>query len=147
MTQEQIEQLLRPKYKVVALWPFCTKHSVDFQPKIGDILVTDSNGSISNEGMRIFNADKFPHLFEKLEWWEELALEQLPTYVKPHPERDFMKDDKWVYKTNWVMHDHGPCHEFMDGPWTRHIHANNLLPATEADYNEYLQAITHNQEP
>lgn len=133
MTKD-IEQLLRPRVKVIAPWPEMGR----WLAKVGDILADPGgNKTVTNQdgdAVPSFEWEAFPHLFEYLDWWEELSISDLPKYIKPNYERDFMKDDDWVYEANWVMEDSGPFHYIAAG---RMIHAHNVLPATHADYINY----------
>ncbi len=73
-----VEDLMKPRYKVIAVFPRCW-HS------IGKILNADKDGYFEiwqDEFMDIHYIDAFPHLFRKLEWYEERAIEDMPEYVK-----------------------------------------------------------------
>lgn len=85
MEQTQIQELLKPRYLVIADYPY--------SPWIvGEILLVDNKkGELVGESIgyvdyayRIFENEisNFPHLFRKLEWWEHRKPEELPQYVK-----------------------------------------------------------------
>lgn len=83
------EELLKPRYKVIADYP-----GTCFE--IGEIIQWDDRTtetqrraliiqSSAGHGIKTEIADKYPHLFQKLEWWQERKPEDLPAYVKwPH---------------------------------------------------------------
>lgn len=71
------EELLSPRYKVIADYP----HMALDEHGIGDI--------ISPYVMKFLLPDKvnemyssFPHLFQKLEWWEERTEGELPKFFR-----------------------------------------------------------------
>jgi hypothetical protein len=134
-TKPTIEDLLKPRIKIIALWPICRSHNnMADQPKVGQVFKVAPDGSISSNAITVLNVDKYPHLFEKLSWWEEMDLSEFPEYVKPNPEKEFMKTENWIYKANWIMSVNGPAHRVNQ--WN-FIHAENLLPCTESDYLTY----------
>ena len=68
------DALLAPRYKVIAEWP---DMSEDFE--IGKIL--NGQAVYATEHCKV-RMSAFPHLFKKLEWWEERKVEEMPEYVK-----------------------------------------------------------------
>lgn len=54
--QEKINELMKVRYEVIALWPNCVYH-------VGKILDRDA------DNLSPFY-DSFPHLFKKLQWWD-----------------------------------------------------------------------------
>lgn len=69
------EELLQPRFKVIANFPDNTRN-------IGDIIYVDNK----KEKYWSDNYEKwlstFPHLFKKLEWFEDRKVEDLPEYLK-----------------------------------------------------------------
>lgn len=70
------EQLIAPRYKVIAdypksLYPVGTIIRADGQSE--DLLYCDWEGPRCRD---------YPHLFRKLEWWEERVVSEMPKYVK-----------------------------------------------------------------
>lgn len=69
------EELLQPRFKVIANFPDNTRN-------IGDIIYVDNK----KEKYWSDNFEKwlstFPHLFRKLKWFEDRAIEDLPEYLK-----------------------------------------------------------------
>jgi len=65
------DDLLKPRYKVIADYPF-SYYDVD------SILLFDFYHTPN--GVVHFN--EYPHLFKKLEWYEERKVEDMPDYLK-----------------------------------------------------------------
>ncbi len=77
------EELLTPRFKHIASYPI-SKMYFD----IGQILIwnyAEQSYQCSGKDSRISMAkdtiESFPHLFKKLEWWEERKEDELPKYV------------------------------------------------------------------
>jgi len=68
------DELMKPRYKVIALYP-------DSPNKIGDIIHVYGQGYIYPDKVEA-NFDRYPHLFKKLQWWEEREISELPEYLK-----------------------------------------------------------------
>jgi argonaute-like protein implicated in RNA metabolism and viral defense len=85
----KIEELLQPRFKVIANFPDSTRN-------IGDIIYVDNK----KEKYWSENYEKwlstFPHLFKKLEWFEDRKIEDLPEYLKD----EFGVDKVLEYKLN-----------------------------------------------
>lgn len=76
------EELLRPRYKVIADYPGNTFD-------VGTVLykMNKTHGWLSpcnniNIGMHIEAAKKYPHLFEPIPWYADRKPEDMPEYVK-----------------------------------------------------------------
>lgn len=133
------EELLKVRYKVIAdfpLKPFPNLYNV------GDVL-TDPGGTESvfdQNGKPVFSIDfdKYPHLFKKLEWWEERDVKDYPEYVKlffDNRNQYVHKVEEWLDETNI----HGdPLYEYLNRVGTRmSACVRELLPATEQEYQDY----------
>lgn len=72
-----IEELLKPRYKVIADYP-------NSRFKLDEILTQWIGNNYSGEDKYfvISNVEKFPHIFSKLQWWEDREIEDLPQYLK-----------------------------------------------------------------
>lgn len=122
-----VEQLMQPRYKVIADYPSNTEHT------IGETLYADKDGIFwcySETGRWRIHPEQYPHIFRKLEWWEERDEKDMPGYVK---------DEYGVYKVmnNWYDLDSDGCcsaHTFRDNKF----YAKHVLPATEQEYNDYI---------
>lgn len=131
MEKEKIEELLKPRYKVIADYP-------DSGFEVGSIEDRDwcryENGEDESEGI-LWRISDYPHLFKKLEWWEERKIEELPKFVKRFAEKGIFKIHHWneTLTLGW-SEDH--C---------RDIRYDECLPATEAEYNEFITSknISH----
>lgn len=81
--QNKIEQLMRPRYKLIADYPGCSF-------EVGTILEPNDEGELYSKvggyswtAVRILEKDvkKFPHLVKRIEWYEERSLDEMPDYV------------------------------------------------------------------
>ena len=88
---------------------------------------------------------QFPHLFRLLKWWEGLAVDELPKYVKWVDGNDveYFKVDEWIrFQTDdfsaeggtLFMHD-DYCTQFV------YNYDGEIYPATEAEYNDYITKL------
>jgi hypothetical protein len=146
---QAIEELLVPRYKVIDLFPFNQYFS------IGDIIECEhlddrehlatheryawleplKNSSAHNTTFYESEFNKYPHLFRRLEWWEERQPEEMPKYLKD--KTGVFKTRDWrligavmafdIYITGSVYSIDG-WHELSKS------FLPNYLPATEAEY-------------
>jgi hypothetical protein len=121
------EELLRPRYKVINIWPDMDKMALCQ----GEIITLDKQFVNKQACIRIGDSalydaffDNYPHLFQHLEWWMERKPEDLPEYLQCPSRKTFCKVDKW---------DKG---HFVTGGKTK-MQMCNYIPATEADYNSW----------
>ena len=122
------EDLLTPRYKVIADYPGCPF-------KVGAVLekVKTVSGKWFVRGM-FHDPEDFPANFKKLEWWEERKGNEAPKYIKSN--NIVYKVDRWsksFQDTHWLG-----C--FVNK--TKYIPCEELTPATSDDYNAYLQTLT-----
>ena len=152
------EELLKPRYKVIAI-----DTTESFQ--VGEILNHPSEWHdfiwVGPSGKIIFYPEKYPHLFKKLEWWEELKPEDLPQYVQvisAEIAKDtgvYCKVFKWsVIELTDNKGDLGAeidgyepiylCRPEFNFPGQVYgmLHVSHLQPATAAEYEAYLQTLT-----
>lgn len=126
MTQEQ---LMKPRWKVIAAFPDNRNYEV------GSILDRDwcryVNDEDESEGV-VWRISDFPHLFKKLEWWEEREEKDMPEYVKwnsCNSGREYIvkvleiKDDQFRWEEGWET--------FTE---------NQDFPSTKEEYEQYLQS-------
>ena len=81
MEQQTIEagnnvaELLKPRFKVIADYP-------ESKFKVGEIIQLTWNDPFPDKygGYETFY-NKYPHLFKKLEWWEDRKESEMPQYV------------------------------------------------------------------
>src|ERR1700733_717010 len=134
------EELMKPRYKVIADWP-------GMPYNVGDILMQDFEDSniwvIPSLGMRsphlFAHPENWPHLFRRLQWWEDMKPGDLPEYVKivkKDPVIFPLKEVKIVQNENlvFIVDSDG------DAIWMLDIGSDEptIEPATEQQYNEYL---------
>jgi hypothetical protein len=120
------EELLRPRYKVINIWPDMSNYG-HYQGQIITMLKLNGGGigwPTSKVTFYPAHFDNYPHLFQPLEWWMERKAEDLPEYLQCPSRKTFCKVDKW-----------GKGH-FVTGGKTK-IQMYNYIPATEADYNSW----------
>lgn len=124
------EQLLKPRYKVIADYP-------ENDIEVGTILTCQPDGTVTDFKVYDFTESesffkKYPHLFQKLEWHEDIEASDMPLYLK---------DEKFniVYKVleNFVGRFKGMV-EVYNGKADVRLHYSNLLPATLSDYTAYI---------
>jgi hypothetical protein len=113
------EDLMKERIKVIAGWP-------DSKWPIGTILTkhsTKKDWFCINDyiliGLREDAILKHPHLFKPLQWWEERYERDMPQYLK-------------VKSTGAVLR----VSDLVSMVYQNHL--INYLPATETEYNEYL---------
>lgn len=119
-----IEELLLPRYKLLADYPL-------------NILEIGAVFDRCTEFQCVF-FDKYPHLFRKLEWWEERKIEDMTAYVKLVIDNNIgfvHKVEKWS-----GANIHGvPLYEYKNKVgYQTTLSVTDLLPATESEYNEYI---------
>ncbi len=130
----------------------CTSQALrSVSPVIGELVKSEDNQSFiiccvrDNALQLLFSMDetqantypasaieKMPHLFRKLNWWEERKVEDMPDYVKwdvgIYPTwKKIMKVDKWNSNGSFD-------HENVT------ISVINCFPATEQQYNDYINS-------
>lgn len=120
------EELLKPRYKVIAI-----DTTESFQ--VGEILNHPEEWHdylwVGPSGKIIFYPEKYPHLFKKLEWWEERKPEDMPEYLNCPSRKMFFKVDKW-HKSYFII----------DG--RQKMQYRHYIPATAAEYEAYMQTLT-----
>lgn len=129
------EQLLIPRYKVIADYP-------DSKFVIGDMLfmykykssesmytyVTNPESALNGTSLKPEYVEKMSHLFKPLQWWQDRKREDLSGYIKR------MTDGVWdVYQINIQNKD--------DMSWKFGMISNKeFLPATESEYLSYINS-------
>jgi len=119
------EELLKPRYKVIADWPGSNlKIGTTLRQEITDYYSFEEDEKAFTTHRK--NLDQYPHLFRKLQWWEERTLEEMPQYIK---------FDNIVYKTiEWRIGVEMECRTIGNRGAAP---ARKFLPATEQDYLTY----------
>jgi hypothetical protein len=131
-----VEELMLPRYKVMADYP-------DSEFQVGEVLLQCKDGvrlvSLSrNMYVDWFKVEKWPSIFNKLEWWEERKTKELPDYVR---------DDNGVYKVKeWHTESAPKCSVFIipavHKGYTEDCSYcplySDFMPATAEEYAAYL---------
>lgn len=135
-----VEELLIDRYIVTAPYP-------QSKFEVGDILyvykfetsslgmytyVTNPESPLQGSNAKPEYVESMPHLFRKLNWWEERKVEDMPEYVKWDVDiyptwKKIMKVDKWNSNGSFD-------HENVT------ISVINCFPATEQQYNDYINS-------
>lgn len=131
-----VAELLNPRVRVVAGWPDMSKRI-----EVGQVLgyKKDFGGGYCNlfsDWLPATDVERFPHLFEPIEWWEGRDVKDMPKYVK--------YDDK-VYKVlppEFDYRDYG--HNDTELEYRSLMHKLEywklkMLPATQSDYEAYIK--------
>lgn len=135
------EELMKPRYKVIADYPKCHYNVGDIiEPIGGDNWDCYANPTLGG----LTNPDKYRHLFEPLPWWKERKVEEMPEYVKCLSP-NFKWSKGYIIKVDRWLKSFGPTLRFYS-PDTDKIthHPCSFVPATEAEYNTYLQTTNQN---
>lgn len=132
------------RYKVIADYP-------NSPFKVGDILLQGNYVRIkffskhnyykgNDETIDADDIVKYPHLFKKLEWWEDVPVEELPKYIKTN-----YRDIGGVYiihKNEWIwseINNQYWCLIEENGMWKR-IFISRAIPSTEQEYEAYIKS-------
>jgi hypothetical protein len=156
------EELLKPRYKVIADYPGRWKEfeiggiiTIDkllnaeligkliypSREKLKDSLLYNKPCWISENEMKIYGEGFFklyPHLFKKLEWWEERKPEELPHYVI---DKEIPTVKYKVY--GWLQNN--AMFQFSDSEMAI-THTQFFVPATKEEYEQLLNSVK-NDEP
>lgn len=129
------EELLRPRIKVIAPYP-------NMPYKLGEIVYRDEGTLIGTyqydykartelftPGCNLF--DDYPHLFKRLEWWEEREESELPKYVN-YNGAGIIKEVKIWYRFK-AAYVNAHCTDGFSHS------ARVIIPATEQEYLEYIK--------
>jgi hypothetical protein len=123
------EQLLVPRYEVIAGYPGSHMYF-----EIGDILEWNGNYYKRKENILMAkdSVESYPHIFKPLQWWERREAGEMPEYYK-------YSGNHGVFKTSFringgiVMLNFSPTE-------TVPVNLAYCLPATEEDYNNYINS-------
>lgn len=127
------EQLLVPRYEVVADYPDSTK-------PIGTIIELNNADAVWLKRQCSFY-DKYFNLFKKLQWWEKRELKDMPEYVRVDGEPDDDLFGQVVKVTKWDMSDSSDAICDIDNEYYKSIgRESTIFPATQADYENYLKS-------
>jgi hypothetical protein len=130
-----VEQLLKPRYKVIADYP-------GSQWKVNQVIEKTKymNGRWYVKGS-LHDPDDYPAIFSRLEWWQERKLEDMPEYVRYAENGMVAKVDHFDLETTsaWFMYLEGGIHPYCPGGSA--LENTHWLPATLADYTHYCETV------
>jgi hypothetical protein len=117
------EELLKPRYKVIADFPASTI-------SVGDIIQTNESTVAYvveiNDHSDKYAMKDYPHLFKKLAWWEERKVEDMPEYVKHGANGLVRKLERYCERSETL---------YFAGGRTRRI-KKEWLPSTISEYEK-----------
>ena len=133
---EDVEQLLIPRYKIVADYP-----NRPMTMPVGHILTLDKYGAgkwwheyTDDEPIHIEEGStKYPVVLKPLHWSEEREEKDMPGWVK-------------IIATGQVFKSYGfgtlgrAFIKIKEDNYRSNIPVNNLTPTTEQEYNEYINS-------
>lgn len=124
-----MEDLMIPRYKVIAGYPgaFAIVESVLDEDVIINYLLQHDE----------YDINKYPHLFKKLQWWEERTIREMPMNVKVI---------QFNISTQLPLNSIHKVNVWQDLPYRvafilgKEVHVRDLEPATEEQYNNYINS-------
>lgn len=124
-----VEELMKPRYKVINTWPDMANVKFVF----GDIITLQNYDGkqwyIQDRAGKRYDAyfDGFPHLFRRLEWWEERDVKDMPHFLKHKTEGWSMnvKGYRLYELSGWAVTDKETDDEHF---------LSDFIPITEQDY-------------
>ena len=120
-TPTQIQELLKPRYLVIADYPG------SYYDK-GEIVEEDY--FYAHEGG--YHHSDYPHLFRKLEWWEHRSKNDMPKYIKwTNPAT---KEVSFFEVFQWLSNSAGV---YVADIREYHLLIRDIEPATETEYLTY----------
>jgi len=124
-----VEELLKPRRKVIADYFHCPYDLGENLEMVTDSRFVVTKHCDTQTLAHIDTLNKMPHLFRKLEWWEEREVEDMPDYVKSTLNNDH------TYKVKFFKEDH--C--ITISPSSRKLSLKFTIPATEQEYIDYIE--------
>lgn len=118
------EQFLVPRFKVVAGYPSSNDHF-----KVGEIL----DNPMAESMVKWY--EQWPHIFQRLKWWEERPVEEMPKYL--------LEDNGMVHKVTRYDHRNSLMYATSLDNNAQCRWLAYFLPADESDYLTYQQSLTN----
>lgn len=144
------EELLKPRYKVIADWPGRSNSSLsemvigyvallskEARHPVSNNLLSEKLVWQSENGMRSVGVgffDLYPHLFQPLHWWEDRNPEDLPKYLKS-------MDGKHIKQVIELTSNGFRVKEEKSRKGYRTCDNNRWLPATLEEYATYINSL------
>ena len=76
-------ELMIPRFEIIAEYPNCEFKNGEIISRVkyatNDIYHTDENPPVG--GLDLSEIEKYPHLFRKMNWWEDRKAEEMPKQV------------------------------------------------------------------
>jgi len=138
-----MKNLLNPRFKVIAEYPntIFKKDDIlerikykDTDINISELLTNSKRCGINKlSGLHFSDLEKYPHLFKKLNWWDERKQDELPTYLKSEtqvvkPEWELIE---WQGRQYWRAN----TNEKLFGS---HYKLESFTPSTKEEYEQSL---------
>lgn len=147
-----IEELLRPRFEVVAdypnnPWEVGTIFTYDkdqaqiltdrFERGIYKT-IRENSPRIDSMVIAIGNIGKYPHIFKPCPWWQHRDIKDMPEYVKvPMGKKVFGIDNSDVFKVDTHFYNkHKDCFIAVQDGRAFVSEYNKFQPATQAEYEE-----------
>ncbi len=133
------EELLIPRYKVIATWPECefsrNEILIEFQEE------NNKEKSFAGETFNFHDHPAhWPHLFQELKWWEERKIQDLPPFVKILDE--VFKVDKWeIYFGEARPSKKGIFDGNLATAWFFNKEKSQPIDMTDAEYEDCKNSL------
>lgn len=127
INKPSVEELLKPRYKVIADYPNQWHRTV--------AIITDLFYDDEYKDENWFA--QYPAIFEKMQWWEERDTAEMPRYLKG--EKVVYLISEYDFKTNTIYVTD------QRYPLTLLGFLKSSLPATESEYLAYISSTTPTQ--
>jgi hypothetical protein len=126
------EQLLAPRYKMIADYPGNSR-------PIGFIFTMDkkdSEGWYTTTGyLQEMFFTMYPHLFRRLEWWQEREISDLPEYIKELSTGKIGKVFEWHRIGGTTFFVINPYSDLQKAKW---FNPDFFAPATHKQYLDFI---------
>ncbi len=133
------QELLQPRYKVIADYPYSPYTIGSLMEDTGTRFLLSRTNCYDDFKMDIVEQDnyvseetilKYPHLFKKLDWWEQRKNSDMPEYIKNRHTGICHKVFEWYRTKN-------------DTSWLidikiDYLHLTDIIIATENEYNNQI---------
>lgn len=109
------KELMMPRFEVIAEYPKCEFKTGEILSRVkyatNDIYHTDENAAVG--GLDLSEIEKYPHLFRKMNWWENRKSEDMPkqVYCKAVNTNEIFDIQEWDMSINvgWVNKERREC--------------------------------------
>lgn len=125
-----VEELLKPRFKVIADYP-------GSECFIGSVICKSGDSYRDESGFMIMATNKpenYPAIFKRLEWWEDRKVEDMPEYLKIEGHEPIFKVEKWICENDTM-------YASLPYPAPSHTMGSKYyksFPATPEEYTQYI---------